>query len=130
MTDHAIQCSDTGTCTPVQREVPLRNVRPAVDIVERDDAWLLVADLPGVPADGVDLQIERGELRLTAAQRVDAVGDEGYVLRERVPCRFVRVFRIGDGIETGNIDASFNAGILTVTLPKVTEMQPRRIEVR
>ena len=128
MSDNAMTCCDGDSCATQESTPNLRTLRPAVDILERDNAWVLVADLPGVSNDAVDLTFERGELRLSAAQDADC-STHDFVLRERRPVRFVRAFRIGEGIDTNGISADFVDGVLTVTLPKAVELQPKKIAI-
>ena len=82
MSDNAMTCCNTDSTACCNTKVNLRTVRPAVDVVERDDAWLLVADLPGVVQDTIDLTVEGGELRLSASQQADDRSEDGFVLHD------------------------------------------------
>ncbi|MBK9128936.1 MAG: Hsp20/alpha crystallin family protein [Phycisphaerales bacterium] len=119
---------DSGTgVEPVRRT---RTYVPAVDIVERSDEMLIVADVPGVSADGVEVSYERGELRLHArvADR-EPTGCE-WLLREFGVGDFVRSFRVGEGIDSSRIDAEIKDGVLTVRLPKAEAAKRRKITVK
>jgi HSP20 family protein len=101
---------------------------PRVDIYETDKELTLYADLPGVRPDGVDLRYERGELivhgRVQPRQQAG-----GYLLNEYEVGDFFRAFAIHESIDAGKISAECKNGVLTVHLPKVTQAQPRQIQV-
>lgn len=103
--------------------------QPRVDAYETSDSCVLMADVPGVTADGVDLQYEDGVLTLTAnpAPREFAgrVLHRGYEVGA-----FYRRFSVGESIDPAGITAELRNGVLTITLPKIAAIQPRRIEVR
>ncbi len=104
--------------------------RPRVDIVERQDELLLRADMPGVKGDAIDIQFEDGEL--TVHGRVEPRQDESvaYLLHEYGVGDFYRTFRVSEQIDASKIHAEYNSGVLTVHLPKVEAVKPRKIEVR
>jgi HSP20 family protein len=104
--------------------------RPDVDILERDDAFLVYADLPGVDEDSVEVRIERGTLTLDAA--LATLPDPGWTpLRlEYHVGSFHREFRISEEIDPHGVSASMRAGVLELTLPKTAASKPRTIEVR
>lgn len=102
---------------------------PRVDIYETDKDLLLVADVPGVRPEDVELRYERGELMLHG--RVTGQPQKGQpVLREYEEGDFYRVFTIHESIDNARIEASCKNGVLTVRLPKVAAAQPRKINVR
>jgi HSP20 family protein len=101
---------------------------PQVDILETEDELTLLADMPGVDLDGVDIHFENSELTLygRAARR-----DEGveFIHREYGVGNFHRAFTIGPSIDSSKISAQLSDGVLTVHLPKTEAVKPRRIEV-
>lgn len=107
-----------------------RTYVPTVDIIERDDELLLLADVPGAAPEGVDVQYERGVLTLTA--RVDARQDErtNYVWHEYGVGDYVRTFQVGESIDAAKIEAELSNGVLTLHLPKAAAARSRKIEVR
>jgi len=114
----------------VQR--PLRVLRPRVDLVEREREWTLIADLPGVEADAISIQSEKGKL-IVSAQRSplpEPPEDGRWLVRERPLGRYEAVFELGEGIDTGAIAAEARNGVLVLHLPKTEQVQPRKIEVR
>jgi HSP20 family protein len=107
-----------------------RTYSPAVDIIEKPDELLLLADVPGAKAEGIDIHYERGELTLTA--RVDERQPEegNWVLREYGVGDFVRTFQVGEGIDAAKIKAEVTGGVLTLHLPKAEAAKTRRIAVK
>lgn len=107
-----------------------RTYTPAVDIIEKPDELLLLADVPGAKAEGIDIHYERGELTLTA--RVDERQPEegNWVLREYGVGDFVRTFQVGEGIDAAKIKAEVTGGVLTLHLPKAEAAKTRKIAVK
>ncbi len=103
---------------------------PAVDIYETDTELLLLADLPGVRPDAIDIQFERGLLTLHGRVEPRQSPETRYLLQEYGVGDFVRRFEIGDGIDASKIEAEFHDGVLTLHLPKAQQLMPRRIQVK
>src|SRR5215211_4892000 len=107
---------------------------PAIDVVEKKDAYLLYAELPGVDASQIDISFEQNVLTIRGAKRpaIEAQ-DEGEIrvyAAERVTGNFERSIRLPEFVDGENIGASFNNGLLMVTVPKAQAAQPRRIEIK
>jgi HSP20 family protein len=116
---------------PAEREemrAPESFIRPAVDIFETEENLTLVADLPGVEKDQLDINLERGLLTLKGT--VKRTGKGKSVFREFSLADYYRQFRLPDEIDAGKISAEFKNGVLTLTLPKPEAAKPRRIEIR
>lgn len=112
--------TEAPTAAPAAPAVDLRRVvwsRPAVDVFERDDALLLVLDVPGVPADRFELRVEDRTLSVSG---VRADGQRGWR----------RLFSLPPAVDSAGIEARAEHGVLTLTLPKSEAARPRRIEVR
>lgn len=109
---------------------PGRVFTPDVDIFESDTAITLLADLPGVNADGLTIDLRDSVLAIDG--RVDPVRgkDERVLLREYDTGSFHREFRLSSVIDQGGIDAKLRDGVLRLTLPKAEAARPRKIEVR
>ena len=103
---------------------------PAVDIFENDNSITLLADMPGVRAS--DLEIDLRENVLTLAGRVTTPRNakESNVLREYRPGTFFRQFTLSETIDQPRIDAQLTDGVLRLELPKVEKARPRQITVR
>jgi HSP20 family molecular chaperone IbpA len=106
-----------------------RTVAPPVDVFENADELLIVADVPGVPNDGIDLRVENDTLTLVA-RRPDGGGDAPALVREYAEVDFTATFRIPAGIDTAGIVAETRNGMLLVRMPKSAAAKARRIVVR
>lgn len=105
-----------------------RPLAPAVDVYENKDEVLLVADVPGVRPDDIDIRFERGELTLTGRR---AKGPEGSVLAaETRYADFQRTFTVPQSIQADGIHAEVAQGVLKIHLPKVSAQKPRQIAVK
>jgi HSP20 family protein len=102
---------------------------PRVDIFETPTELLLVADLPGVKPDGIDLRYERGELVLRGKVAPERPQDMP-VLEEYETGDFYRVFQIHETIDASKIEAEHKNGVLTVHLPKQESVKPKQVQVR
>lgn len=113
---------------PVQREEARTRVAPPVDVFENDTEILLVADLPGVRPDALDVRLEDGELTLTGRWSDDA---EGRVLAADFRAvDYVRTFVVPEGIDPAKVHAQMRDGVVKVHLPKAEAFRPRQIPVR
>jgi HSP20 family protein len=114
--------------TTQSKQYVQRAVAPSVDVFENTDEVLVVADVPGVSSEQVDVRVENGTLTLKAKR---SPPDGGTALaREYEVVDFVRTFRIPAGIDAANISAEAKNGTLLVRLPKIAAVKPRKIAVR
>ncbi len=106
-------------------------LRPAMDVVESDNNITVRMDLPGVKPEDVNVEIEDNVLTITG-ELGDTVEKEGdrYHYRERSYGRFQRSIRLPNTLDTDKVDASFEHGVLSVTLPKQPQAQPKRIDIK
>lgn len=109
---------------------PVKQFVPAVDIFETAEAVTLLADMPGVSKDGVDIKLEDGILTLKGNAVEHASEGRRELLREYEVGNFNRRFTISEAIDQDKISASIANGVLKVVLHKVKPAQPRKIEVR
>lgn len=117
--------STEGEAKPMQRQEVFL---PATDIYERDDAIVLIADMPGVAESDVDIHLENHVLTIKGAtSRADQAGDVLY--SEFLPGRYERAFTLSDDIDSEAIKARLKHGVLTVELPKSAKARPRKIAV-
>jgi HSP20 family protein len=112
-----------------RRSSPPTGWVPPVDLFERDDSYVLIAEIPGLRRD--DLQIEFHDDRLTiAGVRCEReAGSEQYHRIERGHGRFSRTFQLPHAVDVEHITADLSDGVLIVTVPKVAEPPARRIHV-
>ncbi|NNF41333.1 MAG: Hsp20/alpha crystallin family protein [Woeseiaceae bacterium] len=103
---------------------------PAVDIFEEKDRFLLRADVPGVDPQDINVSMENGVLNVSGERRFDTQTDDVSAQRiERVAGRFFRHFTLPESTDAEGITAKCSNGILEVSIPKLPEVQARRITV-
>lgn len=103
-------------------------IQPPVDIYEAGDGLMVVADMPGVVSEDLDIRVERNILTLQAKAKPVLPGDPYY--REYHLVNFFRQFQLSDEVDANNITADLKNGVLSLTLPKSEAAKPRRIQVR
>lgn len=103
----------------------------ALDVVENEDEFVLKASLPGVNPDDIEITYTDGTLTIKGEIKEDQEIEESrYHLRERRYGRFSRSISLPKNLDADKIDAQYEAGVLTLHLPKAEEMKPRRIEIK
>ncbi|MDQ3932334.1 MAG: Hsp20/alpha crystallin family protein [Actinomycetota bacterium] len=104
---------------------------PALDVEETEEAFVLHVELPGCQPEDVEVNLEENVLTVTGERRFyDEREAEGFRRIERRFGRFHRAVRLPDRVATDRVDASFENGLLTITVPKAEEAKPRRIQIR
>jgi HSP20 family protein len=102
----------------------------ALDVHENDDSYTIVADLPGVDADDISIQLNADVLTLSAETRQEKSANNGNMLiQERRYGKTSRSLRFPVHVNSTGVEADYNNGVLTVTVPKSEEVKPRRIAV-
>ena len=103
---------------------------PAVNILEKKDAIVITADLPGLKAEDVDVTVDNGVLTIRGERRLEEASEgETYHRVERVYGVFERTFTLPNSVDVNRIDAKFRNGEMLVTLPKREESKPRAVKV-
>jgi len=115
--------------TKEEKTVPARYYVPNTDIYETPDALTLVMEVPGVEKKDISVELENDRLRVEA--RIDFSKYEGIepVYTEYNVGHYARAFTLSNKIDQENITAQVEDGVLTLTLSKVKEAQPRRITI-
>jgi HSP20 family protein len=103
--------------------------RMPMDLYRDGDHYVLAADLPGVDPGSVDIDVDGQLLTIRAERTLAAHDDVKWITREREAATFVRQLNLGQGIDTERISASYDNGVLSVTIPVSEKAKPRRIEV-
>jgi len=103
---------------------------PAVDIFENDNSITVLADMPGVSAQDLQIDLRESVLTLTGRVRTPERPTESDVLREYRSGTFFRQFTLSETINQAGIDAKLTDGVLRLELPKVEKAKPRQITVR
>ena len=108
-----------------------RSEDPRLSIAELDNRYVVECDLPGVAQENVSLQIEDSVLTIRGERTAAAVGENAKVLfNERPGVRFARQIPLGKDVDQTAVDAELNNGVLRITIPKRTDLMPRKIEIR
>lgn len=103
---------------------------PRVDIVEEENAYVLRADLPGVDANDIEITLDKNVLTIKGERASDETSEgQGFTRRERFTGSFVRKFTLPETADGDNISGSNANGVLTLTIAKRVEVQPRRIAI-
>ncbi len=118
------EVTTTGEST---RNVPV--FIPAVDIYESNNALTLVADMPGVPPDQIDIDLNADQLTIHGTvPKVEEIGK--LLFREYAVGDYYRQFTLSNDIDREKIQASMKDGVLKLVLPKAEAAKPRKIEVK
>lgn len=105
--------------------------RPAVEIVDMPQAYLLRAEMPGVTPDDVDVTLTANVITIRGEKKAEARGeDESLCFSERQTGTFERSFTLPTAVSTDDIEAEFRHGVLSVKILKAKEAQPRKVSIR
>jgi HSP20 family molecular chaperone IbpA len=115
--------------TKEERTVPGRHYTPVTDIYETDSGLIIVMEMPGVAKENVNVDLQNDVLRIEG--QIDFSKYKGMepVYTEYDVGHYVRTFSLPSKIDREKIAAQLEDGVLTLTLPKVQEAQPRRISI-
>jgi HSP20 family molecular chaperone IbpA len=121
--------NNTAEATLDKPKADLPVFTPAADIYEKDNAFHIIAEMPGVDDKNLDVTIEDNILAITGTQYVNEF--EGYKQQCQGYCQGVykRNFKLMTDIDQDNVKAQIANGILTIELPKAEKVQPKRIEI-
>ena len=100
-----------------------------MDAYRQDDHFVVHFDLPGVDAESIDLTVEKNVLTVSAERRWQPGDGAEVVATERPQGSFSRQLFLGDGLDPERIDAQYDNGVLTVTIPVAEQAKPREIEI-
>jgi HSP20 family protein len=106
-----------------------RPVTMPMDAFEREGAFWVHLDLPGIDPDSIDLSVEQNVLTVHAERPAPDVAQSELVAAERPYGVFRRQLFLGETLDVEHIEASYDAGVLTVKIPVAEEAKPRRIEI-
>jgi len=104
---------------------------PAIDITEDNDAFIVVADLPGLTKKNISINIKENMLTISGERKIEKKDENlNYCRTERHDGIFKRSFQLTDQVISDKITASFKDGVLTVNVPKAEEIKPKEIEIK
>src|SRR5689334_2980108 len=111
-----------------------RSFVPSLDVVERADAYLISAELPGVDASAVEISFENNTLTIRGTKAPSLQAQQNEEVRvytaERLSGTFERAVRLPEYVEGDKIEASYSQGVLTITVPKAQAARARKIEIK
>jgi HSP20 family protein len=115
---------------PSTEDVASRGWVPPVDIQETEDSYRLLAELPGLTRDDIQITLENNVLRLSGERKLEKdVKRESYQRIERTYGAFSRSFSLPHEVNADGVQAAFENGVLTVTVPKAEQSKPRKISI-
>jgi HSP20 family protein len=100
-----------------------------MDAVRHGNQVFVSFDLPGVDPDAIDVTVERDVLTVNASRRFERAEGDEVLAGERPQGTFTRRVLLGQSLDTGKLEASYDHGVLTITLPVAEQAQPRKIAV-
>jgi HSP20 family protein len=119
-----------GFLTRPNEELGQASWLPAVDVRDSDEAFVFTAELPGIAKEAVEITVEDGVLTLKGERRFTENDEEkNYRRIERAYGSFARSFTLPSAVDAERIEASFDNGLLTVTVPKAELAKARKITI-
>jgi HSP20 family protein len=124
---NSVQTSSSSRAAPAQKQSP---VLPPVDVYENDNAITLVADLPGVTREQLQVRVDGETLVLEATATIEGPENMELVYGEAQYLAYRRQFTLSRELDASRIEAQLRDGVLRLSIPKAEEAKPRRIEVQ
>lgn len=100
-----------------------------MDLYRSGDHYVLHADLPGVDPGSVDIGVDNNTLTIKAERTARSEDGVQWIASERFTGTYLRQLSLGDGVDTEQISASYENGVLTVTIPVADKAKPRRVPI-
>jgi HSP20 family protein len=131
MADKELQVKEKEAA-PVKSEAtrPGKVFLPPVDIYETAETIVVLADMPGVAADKVTIDVKDDQLTISGEITPPSGNQEHLVVQEYDTGNFLREFTLGQLVDQNRIEAAMKDGVLRLTLPKVEKAKPRKIEIK
>ncbi|HUS59428.1 MAG TPA: Hsp20/alpha crystallin family protein [Planctomycetota bacterium] len=121
------EAAPTRSDTELTRQA--RQFVPDVDIYETEDSLMLIADMPGVKADRLNVRLEKSILTIHGEVGTPDVGERNLIGAEYETGNYYRAFTLSEEIDQDRIEANLKNGVLTLRLPKAARAKARRIQV-
>ena len=121
-----------GFFRPMRRASETGTLTPAVDVIERANEFVVKADLPGIKKQDIHITLQDSVLTISAESKKETEEKQGerVIRRERRYGKILRSMQLGQDIDESGVKASFNDGVLELTLPKKEEVQPKKVTVQ
>ena len=109
----------------------LATVEPFVDVIDKGDKVVVAADIPGVEKGDLSVNIRGDRLEISAERKKEAEEKkEGYIRRERTYTSYYRAIPLPAEVDADKADATFENGVLEITMPKVKAIEKKKIEIK
>ena len=103
---------------------------PAINIWEKDDHIVLTAELPGIDSEKIDISVTGNKLTLSGKSKEQLIEEgDAYLRQEREHGSFLRNFHLPFQVDTQKVEAKYEKGILTITLPRTKEDLPKKVKI-
>ena len=112
-----------------QEQIRLPVYRPAADIVEREDSFVISLDMPGVDDKRVEVTLDRNVLTVKGSRDLENEAGFETLIHGYRPGNYERAFRLGDGLDETRIKAVVKNGVVRVTVAKAPHVVPKKIQV-
>mgnify|MGYP000204744728 CR=1 FL=1 len=109
---------------------PERWLSPRALIYAKTDEVVLELEMPGVQRDKIEVTVERDELTVTGWRQVEDYENYQVLHQERAPFHYKRAFVLSENVRADRISASYDNGVLRLTIPRAEDSKPRRIEIQ
>ena len=119
--------NETGV-RQVKKELP--RIRPAADILQKDEAFYILIDMPGVKREDLEIAVDKNVLTVQGDTSYPQAENEKFLENEFGNVHYIRKFTLSDAVEKSSIQAHLSNGQLRLDLPKAKELQPRKIEIK
>ena len=116
--------------TPTVASAPARRFAPATDLIESDTHYILRADLPGLSENDVNIELDGNVLSVSGERKSEHEHrGQGYYRVERSYGSFRRSLRLPEGVDAQAIKATFDKGVLEITVPKPEQAKPHKVQI-
>jgi len=103
---------------------------PAIELLEKEDKFIVKADLPGMKREDIDVSVADDTLTIKGERKAEhEVKEEEYYCSERCYGSFFRSIPLPTAVDREHIEATYDNGVLEVTLPKAAEVKPKKVEI-
>ena len=104
---------------------------PSVDVYEKDDKYVIDAEIPGLSKEEIKIDVKDGSLIISGEKKYENKSeDENYIRVERRYGKFERRFNLPENVNVESVSANYKNGVLEVSLPKKEEAKPKQIDVK
>jgi HSP20 family protein len=101
----------------------------AMDAYREGDSFIVEFDLPGVDPGSIDLTVEKNALTVRAERTWEPKQSQEVLISERTQGVFTRQLFLGEGLDTDNIQATYDNGVLRLTIPVAEQAKPRKVQI-